>query len=146
MQNTFFSLTISFLRNNFLTFKEQRYLFKLHCSYDNSTRHTYAFKKKTDGRQYTNLIRKIVLWLQRLSSIIKLQRICDIIYFLIIKIIFKKMAEQEGRAETSSHKHTKEATKANTTKPENDMKTTEQTTSIWGRREDYTEKGKLVGL
>lgn len=37
------------------------------------------------------------------------------------------MAEQEGTAETSSHVHTKEATAATKTKPENDLKTSYET-------------------
>lgn len=39
----------------------------------------------------------------------------------------KKMVEQEGKAETSSQKHIKENI-ANTNKPDNDLKTAEQTT------------------
>lgn len=56
------------------------------------------------------------------------------------------MAEQEGKVETSSHIHIKEATMANTTKSENDLKTTEQTTYTWERREAHTEKGKVAEL
>lgn len=56
------------------------------------------------------------------------------------------MAEQEGTAETSSHVHTKEATTANITKPENKLKTAEHNTYTWGIREDHTEKGKFEEL
>lgn len=31
----------------------------------------------------------------------------------------------------------------NTTKPENDLKTVEQTTYTWGTRKDHTENGKV---
>ena len=38
---------------------------------------------------------------------------------------------EEGKAETSSHTHTKEAAIANTANPENNLKTAKQITCIW---------------
>lgn len=56
------------------------------------------------------------------------------------------MAELKGKAETSSHRHTKEVTMVYTTNPENVLKTAEQTTYTWGRGEDHTEKDEVVEL
>lgn len=53
------------------------------------------------------------------------------------------MAEQAGKMETSLP-HTKEATTANKTKAENDLKTAEQATYTWWNREDHVEEGKGV--
>lgn len=52
------------------------------------------------------------------------------------------MVQQEGKVETSFYTHTKEATTANTTNPENELRTAEQTTYIWRRRKDHTEMSK----
>lgn len=38
--------------------------------------------------------------------------------------------------------HRKKATTANTTNPKNYLTTVEHTVYSWGRREDYTKKGK----
>lgn len=46
--------------------------------------------------------------------------------------------------ETSTQKHTKEENTANTIKPENTLKTVEQTIDSWGRRKDDTEKGEVA--
>ena len=44
----------------------------------------------------------------------------------------------------TSQIHKKEENTANTTKPENDLKTAEQITYTWGRREDHMEKDKVA--
>lgn len=41
------------------------------------------------------------------------------------------MVEKEGKVETSSYIHTKEATTTNITNPENDLKTIEQAIFTW---------------
>lgn len=56
------------------------------------------------------------------------------------------MAEQESKAEISSHTYTMEATKANTSYTENNLKIAEQTSQTWGRREYHTEKGEAAEL
>lgn len=57
------------------------------------------------------------------------------------------MADQESKVKTSSqtHTHPEEATLANTSNPENNMKTAEKTMHMWRNRENHTEKGKEAG-
>ena len=54
------------------------------------------------------------------------------------------MVEQENKAGKSSQKHIKEENTASKTRPENNLKTAEQTPYTWGRREEHTEKGKVA--
>lgn len=49
------------------------------------------------------------------------------------------MVKLEDKVESFSHIHTKETTKASTTKPENDLKTVEQTI-VPGEEEETTQR------
>lgn len=48
--------------------------------------------------------------------------------------------------ETPHKVHTREAITANTAHPDHDLKTEEQTSYTWGRREAHTEKDKWAEL
>lgn len=54
------------------------------------------------------------------------------------------MAEKEGKMESSSQKHIQEENTANSTRPENDMKTGDQTPYTQGKREDHTENDEAA--